>query len=68
MNVYGTRRGALLLGLAGVLALGGAAGMAYSQDADIIPGWIKGLFQSWTDEHSNPRCAHGATGSGGGSG
>ncbi len=49
MNVYGTRRGALLLGLAGVLALGGAAGMAYSQDAG-IPGWIKGLFQSWTDE------------------
>ncbi len=49
MNVYGTKRGALLLGLAGILALGGVAGMAYSQDAG-IPDWIKGLFQLWTDE------------------
>lgn len=49
MHARNTHKGVLILGIAGILASGGVAGMAYSQ-SDAIPEWIRNPFALWTDE------------------
>ena len=49
MRTSNAHKGVLILGVAGMLAFGGVAGMAHSQ-SDAIPEWIRNLFTLWTDE------------------
>ena len=49
MRTRNAHKGVLILGIAGILAFGGVAGMAHSQ-SDAIPEWIRNLFTLWTDE------------------